>query len=86
VAAGGDPVAFLEKYPDRVIAIHLKDRKKNQGPNMPWGQGDTPIRRVLSMLKAKRSGIPANIEYAYPGADTVAEVRRCFEYCRTALA
>ena len=28
-----------------------KDRKKNQGDNVPWGEGDTPIRDVLQLLK-----------------------------------
>jgi hypothetical protein len=26
------------------------------------------------------------IEYEYNGADTVAEVRKCYEYCKRALA
>jgi hypothetical protein len=41
---------------------------------------------VLQLLKQKKYDIPANIEYEYKGEDTVAEVRKCFEYCRAALA
>jgi len=37
------------------------------------------------LLKKKKYGIPANIEYEYKGADTVVEVRKCFEYCKAAL-
>jgi hypothetical protein len=37
-------------------------------------------------LKKKKYAILANIEYEYKGQDTVAEVRRCFEYCKKALA
>jgi sugar phosphate isomerase/epimerase len=85
-AAGFDPVSFLEKHHDRIITLHLKDRKKNQGPNMPWGQGDTPIKEVLQVLKTRRYPIPAMIEYEYKGQDTVVEVRKCFEYCKNALA
>ena len=29
--------------------------------------------------------IPANIEYAYKGADTVAEVKKCYAYCKSVL-
>jgi hypothetical protein len=53
---------------------------------VPFGEGATPIREVLQLLKTKRYDIPANVEYEYKGGDTVAEVRRCFEYCKRALA
>ncbi len=84
-AAGYDPLPFLEKYHDRTVTVHIKDRRKNQGPNVVWGQGDTPLKATLELLKARQWNIPANIEYAYKGADTVAEVRKCYEYCRTVL-
>jgi sugar phosphate isomerase/epimerase len=86
LAAGGDPVAFLNKHHDRIYMVHLKDRKKNQGLNRPWGRGDTPIREVLQMLKTRKYPLPAEIEYAYQGADTVAEMRTCFDYCKRILA
>ncbi|HTQ57691.1 MAG TPA: TIM barrel protein [Bryobacteraceae bacterium] len=85
-AAGYDPVAFIEQHHARIVTLHIKDRKKNQGKNMPFGEGDTPIREVLQLLKRQKYPIPANIEYEYQGGDTVAEVRRCYEYCRRALA
>jgi sugar phosphate isomerase/epimerase len=86
IAAGYDPVAFLKNYHDRVVTLHIKDRKKGQGPNMPFGQGDTPVKEVLQVLKQTHWNIPANIEYAYKGGDTVAEVRKCYEFCKQALA
>jgi len=85
-AAGFDPVAFLEERHERILTIHIKDRKKNQGDNMPFGQGETPIKAVLQLLKNRRWKIPANIEYEYRGADTVVEVRKCYEFCKQALA
>jgi sugar phosphate isomerase/epimerase len=84
-AAGFDPLEFLRAHADQVVSLHLKDRKKNQGPNVPFGEGDTPVREVLQFLKRSRRGLPATIEYEYGGADTVAEVRRCLEFCRKAL-
>ncbi len=86
LAGGFDPVAFTEKWASRMTVVHLKDRKKNLGPNMPFGDGDTPIREVLQLMKRKKYKFPANIEYEYKGADTVAEVRKSYEYCRKALA
>ena len=85
VAAGYDPVAFLNKYHERTVTLHIKDRKKGQGPNVEFGQGDTPIRDVLQVLKKTRWKIPANIEYAYKGGDTVEEVKKCYEFCKQAL-
>jgi L-ribulose-5-phosphate 3-epimerase UlaE len=52
---------------------------------VPFGEGDTPIREVLQLLKTKKYRIPAMIEYEYRGADTVAEVKKCFEFCKRAL-
>jgi sugar phosphate isomerase/epimerase len=83
-AANGDPIDFITKYHDRITNLHLKDRKKNHGPNVPWGQGDTPIKPVLQLLKAKKYDIPGNIEFEYEG-DPVVEVGKCLQYCREAL-
>jgi sugar phosphate isomerase/epimerase len=86
VAAGYDPLAFLDQHHARIVSLHLKDRKKgNTMANLPFGEGDTPIAAVLQRLRDRRWRIPANIEYEYDGTDTVAEVRRCFDYCKQAL-
>jgi sugar phosphate isomerase/epimerase len=85
-AAGYDPLEFMQKYHDRIVTLHIKDRKKNQGANMPFGEGETDIKAVLQLLKTKKWKMPANIEYEYKGDDPVAEVRKCYEYCRKMLA
>jgi len=85
-AANYDAVDFLQKHHSRIVTLHIKDRKKNQGDNVPLGEGDTPIKPVLQMLKKNRYPIPANIEYEYKGGDTVVEVRKCLDYCKQALA
>jgi sugar phosphate isomerase/epimerase len=86
-AAGFDAVAFIRKNHDRITHLHLKDRRSpaNGGANVPWGQGDTPIRDVLQLLKREKWDIPANIEFEYPG-DPLVEVPRCLQFCRQALA
>ena len=85
VAANFDPVDYLKRYHDRVITLHIKDRKKNQGANVAFGQGDTPIKEVLALLRDNRWHIPAMIEYEYKGADAVEEVRKSYEYMKQAL-
>ena len=86
-AANYDPVAYIREHHARITNLHLKDRKKNHGENVPWGQGDTPIKAVLQLLKKEKYDFPANVEYEYEGKDDpVTEVGRCIQYCREALA
>jgi sugar phosphate isomerase/epimerase len=85
-AAGFDPVSYIEANHARITNLHIKDRKKENGPNTPWGQGDTPIKQVLQLLKEKKYDIPANIEYEYQGEDAVVEVGKCFQYIKDSLA
>jgi hypothetical protein len=56
---------FLEEHHAKIVTLHIKDRKKDHGPNMPLGQGDTNIKGVLEVLKTKKYPIPAMIEYEY---------------------
>jgi sugar phosphate isomerase/epimerase len=84
-AAGFDAVDYLSRNHARVVTLHIKDRKRDQGDNVVFGKGDTPIKPVLDLLMKNRWKIPANIEYEYKGEDTVAEVKRCYEFCRKAL-
>jgi len=88
VAAGGDPIDFLVKHHQKIPVVHLKDRKKD-GANLPFGEGDTPIVEVLQMIRDNMWDTAANIEYEYGGKegkyDTIAEIKKCFAYCRKAL-
>ena len=84
-AANNDAVAFLRAHHARILSLHLKDRRRDQGDNMPFGQGQTPIGPVLRLLRDQRWRIPAHIEYEYKGKDTIEEVKRCLEYCRQQL-
>ena len=89
---GGDPVAFVEKHHARIFSMHLKDRKRvchDGSENMPWGQGDTPIRAVLQTLKKNHWAIPAGVEFEYnvpAGSTWDAEIAKCVQYARDALA
>src|SRR5262249_33694554 len=50
-ACNYDAADFIRNHHDRITNLHLKDRKKDHGPNTPWGEGDTPIREVLQLMK-----------------------------------
>jgi len=85
-AANFNPMEFIDQHHADIVTIHIKDRKKDQGGNFPFGEGDTPIVQVLHQLRDKKYKIPANIEYEYKGAaDSTTEVGKCFEYCKKAL-
>ncbi|MGE4082761.1 MAG: sugar phosphate isomerase/epimerase family protein [Vicinamibacterales bacterium] len=85
-AANFDALAFLEQHHDRITNLHLKDRRKSQGDNVPWGTGDTPIRQTLAWLKQKKSPVRAYVAYEYPGTrGPVAEVTACLEFAKRAL-
>ena len=85
-ASNYDAVAFIKEHHARITNLHLKDRKKDHGPNTPWGQGDTPLKDVLLLLKENRYPFPGNIEYEYQGAsDPVTEVGKCYEFCKKIL-
>jgi sugar phosphate isomerase/epimerase len=88
---GQSPVPLIEKLHARIYSLHLKDRKKlchDRSENMPWGEGDTPIRDVLRCLKKNKWAIPAGIEFEYnvpEGSTWTAEIARCVTYAKDAL-
>jgi sugar phosphate isomerase/epimerase len=90
-AVSESPVPFLEKYHDRITCLHLKDRKfgTHGGQNVPWGEGDTPLREVLQAMRRGGYRFPAGIELEYkvpPASTSMAELERCLKFCKDALA
>jgi sugar phosphate isomerase/epimerase len=88
-ASNYDAVAFIKEHHARITNLHLKDRKRDHGSNVPWGMGDTPLKDVLRLLKAEKYSFPGNIELEYPipaGSDAPTEVAKCLKYCEQALA
>ena len=82
------PIPIIETFADRILSIHLKDRKVNNGPNMPFGQGDTPVALTLQYLKQNKMPFPADIELEYEipeNSDAVQEVAKCVGFCKQAL-
>jgi sugar phosphate isomerase/epimerase len=94
---GESPVPIIEKYHDRISSLHLKDRKgpsgagesRVAGPNVPWGQGGTPLKEILQVMKKNKYKFPGSIEFEYnapEGSDVLTEVKKCVQYCKDALA
>ena len=101
---GESPVPVIQKYHDRIASLHLKDRKgpgpatpesgqavgsDRGGALMPWGQGETPLKDILQLMKKEKYKFPASVEFEYPtpkGSDVLTEVKKCVEFCKRALA
>lgn len=96
IAAGGSNtpeslLALIKNRHDRITSLHIKDRqtKADGAGNLPWGQGDTPIKQILNLLKDNKYQFPATIELEYnipQGSDAVQEVRKCLAYAKKALS
>jgi sugar phosphate isomerase/epimerase len=89
-ASNYDAVPFIKKHHAKITNLHVKDRKKDHGPNVAeWGTGDTPIKDVLQLLKKEKYPFPANLELEYPipeGSNIIAEAKKCLAYVKSCLA
>jgi len=82
------PVEFLKKHHDRVTHIHVKDRKLHNGPAVPFGEGDVPIREVLQLMQKEKWTFQATIEFEYPipeGSNRMTEIAKCVGFCKACL-
>ncbi len=91
VAAGNaNPLDFIKLKHDRIVSMHMKDRKTkaNGGDNLPWGTADTPLADSLRLMRDNKYTFPATIELEYKvpeGSTPIDEVKKCLEFCKTAL-
>jgi len=91
-STGIHPNTIIEKYHERIISIHLKDKtgpKTNPANmNQVWGQGECPISDILLLLKKTKWPIHVDIELEYevkPWSDAVKETKKCVGYARQIL-
>ena len=88
---GGSPLQFLEKFHDRIVSFHLKDRTlpEHCSLTVPFGKGDGQIKDILLLMKKNKWTFPATIELESPipaDSDAVKEVKKCVEFARAVLA
>lgn len=91
-STGIHPNTIIEKYHDRIVSIHMKDKT---GPktdpantNQVWGQGEAPVEDILLLIKKNGWPIFCDIELEYdvkPWSDSVKEVKTCVHYARQIL-
>jgi sugar phosphate isomerase/epimerase len=88
-AANYDAVAFIKAHHAKITNLHVKDMKRDHGAYTPFGEGDTPIKGVLQLLKREKYDFPGNIELEYrlpPDSTLIAEMKKCLVYCKDCLA
>jgi sugar phosphate isomerase/epimerase len=87
-AGGFDALKFVQDYHAHAFALNLKDRTK-AGLSVPWGEGDSHIKEILQLIRDKKYPIRCYLDCEYataPGGSRIADVKRCFEYAKAALA
>jgi sugar phosphate isomerase/epimerase len=86
-AGNNDAVDFLKKHYDRITHIHVKDRRRNGGPNVALGTGDTPIKECLTLIRDNKWPIYAIIEREYRDApgNAVEQTRAQMDYLKQLL-
>ena len=85
-AADGDCVGFLERHHDRMVGMHVGDRKKHNGRSAPFGEGDAPIIELLRIVRDNRWPIVALLEFEHGTLrPEVEEVDLMFDYCKRAV-
>jgi len=86
-AANHEAVAFIQENQASISHIQIKDRTRNGGANERFGDGDTPIKEVLTLIKEKQLAIPVFVEYEYIGLGTPQEeVGKCLAFAKSALS
>ena len=85
-AGNNDAADFLKKHNDRITHIHINDRKRDNGPNVALGTGDTPIKQCLTMIRDNKWPIYGIIEREFRGPDTpVNETKGQMDYLKKLL-
>jgi len=86
-AGNNDAVAFLRKHHDRISHLHIKDRRRDNGPNVQLGTGDTPIMDCVKLIRDQRWPVRLTIEREYrdaPGT-AVEQTRWQLDYVKRLL-
>ena len=99
INVGGDNtedslLEFIKNNYKKICSLHLKDRQSGKNANIAvsdnqiWGLGDTPIDKVLRLMRDNSYKFSGTIELEYripEGSNRVKEVKKCLEYCKNAL-
>ncbi len=81
----GNVLDFVKDRHDKIALLYVKDRKRDN-TSVPWGEGDTPVKDVLQLVRDKKWPIRCYVDNDYKSPLTRAEdVKRSYEFAKKAL-
>ena len=90
-AAGNtDSIELIQNKSQNILSMHVKDRQnpENGKKNVSFGNGDTPIKEVLKLMRDNKYKFAATIEYEYDtpeDSSIIEEIKKSVAYCKDAL-
>ncbi len=88
-AVGGgytDVLQFVKDHHARIFQLYLKDRNR-ANVSLPWGEGDTPIKEILRLMRDNKYQVRGYIDNDYKSsASRSDDVKRSYEFAKTVLA
>lgn len=83
---GWDALKFVTEHPEPIALLYVKDRKKDR-TSVPFGEGDTPVKQILQLVRDKQYPIRCYIDCDYRTDGARAEaVKKSYEYAKAAVA
>lgn len=77
---GGDAVAVIQRYADRLVNVHLKDLDAEAGSFMPLGEGDLPMSAIIRAVVDAGYDDWITVELDGYAGDASAAAKRSFEF------
>ena len=78
-ARGWDVTRFVREHADKIDFLYLKDRRWDY-TSVPFGEGDTPIREVVQLIRERQYPIRCYVDCEYPSSDRAQDIRQSIEY------
>ncbi|MGQ9591707.1 MAG: sugar phosphate isomerase/epimerase family protein [Planctomycetota bacterium] len=81
MSGGGDPLAFVKKYPGRAVTVHVKEYSKKD-PKALIGEGEVDWPRMFEALETVGGTKWYIVEYESDAYPPLESVKRCLENLR----
>jgi hypothetical protein len=71
----------VQEHADAIDILYLKDRRRDYS-SVPFGEGDTPIREIVRLIRQRRNPIRCYLDCDYASADRTEDIRRTLDFIR----
>ncbi len=84
-AGGYDVLKFVQDHHAEIALLYIKDRRKDR-TSVPWGEGDTPVKQILQLVRDRKYPIRCYIDCDYKSPlGRAADINLCYQYARKVL-